>query len=135
MSLRASYDPQFDIFYLAEEGLAPEAVEIYPGVSLELNPTGGLIGVEVFEAAEKLLGDAIIGPLLNRGEFCKISLHGNLADLDAQLRLDLTADYLDYMEAWPEYLENDPEAVKTLEILRSGIGAILEQVKDGAVTG
>ena len=133
MSLQASYDPQCDIFFLAEEGTAPEVVEIYPCVSLDLNPAGRLIGVEVFRAVEELLGEAIVGPLLKDGEFCQVPLNGSLADLDAQLRPANGTGYLDYMEAWPDLLENDPDAVKTLETLRSGIAALLEQVKDGTM--
>ena len=132
MSLQASYDPQFDMFCLAEEGTAPEVVEIYPCVNLDLNPAGRPIGVEVFRAAEKLLGEAIIGPLLKDGEFCQVPLKGSLADLDAQLRPAYGQEYQDYLEVWPDCTDdNHPEARKALEILRSGIAALLEQVKAG----
>ena len=130
MSLRASYDPQVDILYLAEEGIAPETVEVYPCVSLEINPTGALIGVEISCAVERLLGSSIVEPMLNGGEFYKVTLKGSLADLDAQLRPADGSEHLDYIEAWPNLLEKDPEAVKTLETIRRGIGALLKQVKD-----
>ena len=60
-----------------------------------------------------------------------LPLKGSLADLDAQLRPAGGTEYLDYMEAWPDLLENDPEAVRTLETLRRGVAALLEQVKEG----
>ena len=105
MSLRASYDPQVDILFLAEEGPAPEVVEIYPCVNLDLNQSGALIGVEVSCAVERLLGSAIVEPMLNGGKFYKVTLKGSLADLDAQLRPSDGTEYLDYMEAWPDLLE------------------------------
>ena len=135
MSLTASYDPQVDILYLAEEGVAPETVEIIPCVNLDLNPAGVLIGVEVFRAAEKLLGEAIIGPLLNGGEFCKVTLKGSLADLDTQLRPSEGSPHKDYLEDWPDHVVEGEEAEKTLETLRHGIAALLKQVKDGVATG
>ena len=135
MSLQVSYDPQVDILYLTEEGIAPETVEVYPCVNLEINPTGTLIGIEVSRAAEKLLGSAIVEPMLNGGEFYKVTLKGSLADLDAQLRPADGTEHLDYLEAWPDLLENDPEAVKTLETIRSGIAALLGQVKKGTAIG
>ena len=135
MNLRASYDPQVDVFYLAEEGVAPETVEIYPCVNLELNPAGAIVGVEVFRASEKILGPAIIEPLLNGGKFCKVNLKGSLADLDTQLRPAEGSPHKDYLEDWPEHVVEGEEAEKILETLRRGIAALLEQVKDGAATG
>ena len=126
-----SYDPQADILYLSEEGVAPETVEIIPCVNLELNPDGVLIGVEIFRAAENLLGEAIIEPLLNGGEFCKVALNGSLADLDAQLRPAEGSPHKDYLEDWPDHVVVGEEAEKILETVRYGIAALLEQVKDG----
>lgn len=130
MNLTASYDAEYDLFYLGEGGFSTEVVEIYPGVNLDLDSTDALIGVEVWAQARQLLGPAI-KLLIPGGSVSSLSLNGSLADLDSQLRPAFGQSYLDYMEAWPDLLENDPRAVKTLETLRSGIAAILEQVKDG----
>ena len=135
MNLRASYDPQVDVFYLAEEGVAPETVEICPCVNLDLDSDGVIIGVEVFRAAEKLLGSAIIEPLLNGGKFCQVNLKGSLADLDARLRPAEGGPHKDYLEDWPEHVVEGEEAEKILETLRSGIASLLEEIKDGAATG
>lgn len=45
------YDEKEDILYLAKEGQEEEVVELSPGVNIELDATGKLIGVEVFRAA------------------------------------------------------------------------------------
>ena len=132
MSLHAGYDPQVDIFYLAEKGLSPEVVEICPGVYLDLDFTGALIGVEVWGAARELLGPSIIEPLLNGGEFCQVSLNGSLADLDAQLRPANGGPHKDYLEDWPDHVVEGEEAEQILQTLRSGIAALLQQTKDEA---
>ena len=48
---KISYDENEDILYLAKEGLEHEIVELSPGVNLELDDSGNLIGVEVFKAS------------------------------------------------------------------------------------
>ena len=45
------YDEAEDIFYLAKEGEEKEVVELSPGVNVELDNSGQLIGVEVFKAS------------------------------------------------------------------------------------
>ena len=45
------YDEEEDILYLAKEGEEAEVVEISPGVNMELDSNGNLIGVEVFKAS------------------------------------------------------------------------------------
>jgi len=45
------YDDEEDILYLAKEGKEVEVVEISPGVNMELDSNGNLIGVEVFKAS------------------------------------------------------------------------------------
>jgi len=52
------YDEAEDILYLAREGQEKEVVELSPGVSVELDDAGQLIGVEVFKAS-CLLKDVI----------------------------------------------------------------------------
>ena len=45
------YDDEEDILFLAKEGEEAEVVEISPGVNMELDSNGNLIGVEVFHAS------------------------------------------------------------------------------------
>ncbi len=45
------YDEKEDVLYLAKEGQEEEAVEIAPGVNVELDASGELIGVELFNAS------------------------------------------------------------------------------------
>ena len=130
MSLKVSYDAEHDLFYLSEDSFSAEVVEIYPGVNLDLDFTGRLIGVEVYGPARELLGPAI-EPLLRSDGARRVPLNGSLADLDAQLRPSDGKGYRDYLEVWPDNDLDNAEAVKTLDTLRCGIGAILEQIKDG----
>jgi len=45
------YDEEEDILYLAKEGEEADVVEISPGVNMELDSNGNLIGVELFKAS------------------------------------------------------------------------------------
>jgi uncharacterized protein YuzE len=45
------YDEEEDILYLAKEGEEAEVVEVSPGVNMELDSNGNLIGVEIFKAS------------------------------------------------------------------------------------
>ena len=45
------YDEKEDVLYLAKEGQEEEVVELGPGVNVELDNSGNLIGVEVFNAS------------------------------------------------------------------------------------
>jgi len=47
------YDEKEDILYLAKEGQEEEVVELSPGVNLELDGAGKLIGVEIFKASSR----------------------------------------------------------------------------------
>ena len=109
-------------------------IEIYPGVNVDLDSSGALINVEVWGRARDVLGSAV-EPLLSVGSVRKLPLKGSLADLDAQLRPAYGQEYQDYLDVWPDCIDdNHPEARKALEILRSGIAALLEQVKAGTAT-
>jgi len=55
---RVTYDEKEDILYLAKEGREEEVVELSPGVNIELDASGSLIGVELFNAST-LLKDVI----------------------------------------------------------------------------
>jgi uncharacterized protein YuzE len=48
---RVFYDEKEDILYLAKEGQEEEVLELAPGVNMELDASGKLIGVEVFNAS------------------------------------------------------------------------------------
>ncbi len=48
---KISYDEEEDILYLAKEGEEADVVEISPGINMELDSNGNLIGVEVFKAS------------------------------------------------------------------------------------
>ena len=52
------YDEKQDVLYLAKEGQEEEVVELSPGVNVELDGSGELIGVELFHASV-LLKDVI----------------------------------------------------------------------------
>lgn len=45
------YDEDEDILYLGKEGKEAEVVEVAPGVNMELDSDGNLIGVELFRAS------------------------------------------------------------------------------------
>lgn len=45
------YDEVEDILYLAREGEEEEVLEVSPGVNMELDASGKLIGVEIFRAS------------------------------------------------------------------------------------
>jgi len=45
------YDEKEDVLCLAKEGQEEEVVELGPGVNVELDNSGNLIGVEVFNAS------------------------------------------------------------------------------------
>lgn len=47
------YDEKEDILYLAKEGLEEEVVELAPGVNIEFDSSGKLMGVEVFKASNR----------------------------------------------------------------------------------
>ncbi|MBW2239230.1 MAG: DUF2283 domain-containing protein [Deltaproteobacteria bacterium] len=58
------YDEEEDILYIAKEGREEEVVELSPGVNVELDSSGELIGIELFNASA-ILKD-VIEPLDKR---------------------------------------------------------------------
>jgi uncharacterized protein YuzE len=58
------YDEEEDILYIAKEGKEEEVVELSPGVNVELDSSGELIGIELFNASA-ILKD-VIEPLDKR---------------------------------------------------------------------
>lgn len=53
-SFKVFYDEEEDILYLGKEGREEEVIELAPGVNIELNKSGKLIGIEIFRASELL---------------------------------------------------------------------------------
>ena len=50
-NLRVFYDSEKDVLSIAKEGIEEEFVEVYPGINLELDKTGGFIGIEIMRAS------------------------------------------------------------------------------------
>jgi uncharacterized protein YuzE len=61
MNLQVYYDREFDILYFARQGKEDQVVEISPGVNLELDANGDLIGVEILNASRLMKN--VIEPL------------------------------------------------------------------------
>jgi uncharacterized protein YuzE len=47
------YDEEQDVLYFGKEGQEEESVELAPGVNVELDKSGQVIGLEVFNAASR----------------------------------------------------------------------------------
>jgi len=58
MKLNVLYDKKTDVLYLSREGEEEAVEEIYPGINLELDKKGIIIGIEILNAS-KLLKDAL----------------------------------------------------------------------------
>ena len=58
------YDDKEDILYIAKEGKEEEVVELSPGVNVELDSSGELIGIELFNAS--IILKDVIEPLDKR---------------------------------------------------------------------
>ncbi len=61
MNLQVRYDPELDILYLARPGKEEEVVEVAPGLNLEYDARGELLGVEIMNAAR--LMQPVLEPL------------------------------------------------------------------------
>jgi len=60
-----NYDSQNDVLYIVMgEGMEEEYVEVAPGVNVELDARGEIIGIEILRASEFLRPVAV--PLLQR---------------------------------------------------------------------
>jgi uncharacterized protein YuzE len=94
MSLKLHYDTEFDILYLSEKGIEDEGVEIYPGVTIELNSIGSPIGIEVI-GASLILGYAI-EPLKKMDGYDHTPLLWNCAMLEELLQTDGAGGYREY---------------------------------------
>jgi len=65
---RISYDDQEDILYLGKPGQEYEVLELSPGVSLEFDADGQLIGIELLKASS--LMKEVIPPMNRRLAAC-----------------------------------------------------------------
>jgi uncharacterized protein YuzE len=63
-NFKVYYDAEEDILFLGKEGQEQEVREVSPGLNLELDANGALIGVEVFNAS-RMFKD-ILKPMENR---------------------------------------------------------------------
>ncbi|MCX8034507.1 MAG: DUF2283 domain-containing protein, partial [Thermodesulfovibrio sp.] len=50
-NLKVFYDEEEDILYIAKEGEEAEVIEVAPGINLEFDSSGNLIGIELFKAS------------------------------------------------------------------------------------
>lgn len=62
--MKVYYDADADILYIAGKGKQVEVVELSPGINLELDENGQLIGIEMLHAS-RLFKD-VIKPLEQR---------------------------------------------------------------------
>jgi len=50
-SFKIFYDEGQDILYIGIEGEEEEVIELYPGINIELDSSGKIIGIEAFNAS------------------------------------------------------------------------------------
>lgn len=60
------YDEEHDVLHFGKEGQEEESVELAPGVNVELDKSGQVIGFEIFNAASRFRG--VIKPMEQRIE-------------------------------------------------------------------
>ena len=99
MNLKLRYDAEFDLLHWGQEGIEDAAVEIYPGVTLELDAAGAVIGVEVFKAGQLLGPD--FQPLLQAAAQASLALPDDPATLVALLQPDGQGGYREYLDQPP----------------------------------
>ena len=64
--LRVTYDAETDVLYLARPGREEQVVEVAPGLNLEPDKTGELLGVELLNASQLL--KEVVKPLRRRAK-------------------------------------------------------------------
>jgi len=108
MNLKLRYDAEFDLLHWGQAGIEDAAVEIYPGVTLELDAAGAVIGVEVFKAGQLLGAD--FQPLLQAAAQDGLAWPDDPAALAASLQSDGQGGYREYLDCPPA----DPAALYCL---------------------
>ena len=101
MNLKLCYDAEFDLLHWGQAGIEDAAVEVYPGVTLELDAAGAIIGVEVFNAGQLLGPD--FQPLLQAAARNSLSLLEYPAALASLLQPDGQGGYREYLDQPPAY--------------------------------
>ena len=99
MNLKLRYDAEFDLLHWGREGIEDAAVEIYPGVTLELDAAGAVIGVEVFNAGQLLGPD--FQPLLQAAARNSLTLPDDPAALMLLLHPYGSGGYREYLDQPP----------------------------------
>ena len=128
MTLKLHYDAEFDILHLAEDGAEDEVVEVYPGVTLELDRQGSLIGIEVV-GASKLLD----GPGYRVGELAHgntVPLPADLKALDDQLRPQDGKGYREYFDSFTEQELERPWESDSLSDIQRVLIPVLKQMAE-----
>ncbi len=125
MNLKLRYDAEFDILHWGGEGVEAAAVEIYPGVTLELDAAGDIIGVEVLNAGQ-LLGRDLesLRKGIVRGDFPRLEYPAGLEKL---LQPDGQGGYKEYWDLpadGAETLHNLRQALAPLWVTRQGAGQL-----------
>ena len=46
------YDQESDVFYIGMKGIEEECVEVSPGINVELNENGKVVGIEILNASK-----------------------------------------------------------------------------------
>ncbi len=116
MNLKLRYDAEFDLLHWGREGIEDAAVEVYPGVTLELDAAGVIIGVEVFKAGQLLGPD--FQPLLQAAAQASLALPADPAALASLLQSDGQGGYREYLDCPPAASMTLPQLRQALESLR-----------------
>lgn len=96
MNLKLRYDAEFDLLHWGQAGIEDAAVEVYPGVTLELDAAGAVIGVEVFNAGQLLGPD--FQPLLQAAAQGSLALPDDPVALMPLLKVDGSGGYREYLD-------------------------------------
>ena len=121
MNLKLRYDAEFDLLHWGQAGIEDAAVEVYPGVTLELDAAGAVIGVEIFNAGQLLGPD--FQPLLQAAAQDSLSLPDNPAALASLLQPDGQGGYREYLDQPPSDPAVPRRLRQALESLRQSIPA------------
>lgn len=123
MNLKLRYDAEFDILHLGTAGVEDAAVEIYPGVTLELDAAGAIIGVEMVNAGR------LLGPDLAPAR--QAAAKGGFSGMDYPPAL---AQWLqpDGKGGYKEYWDLPPDGPETLEQLRQALSPLWSMRQENA---
>ena len=58
--MRMRYDPQVDIVYVAlSNAKVLEFEEVHPGIVFDFDPQGRIVGIEIYDARDRVAPDAL----------------------------------------------------------------------------